>query len=80
MRCFDEFSEEQKDCLRRVFSTGRREFEELRQTSSLRWFEELINWNYVKGPIAVSLGCGRARFEVTEKGWRELKRKVEPMA
>ena len=71
MRCFDELSEEQKDYLRRVFSTGRREFRESRQTSSLRWFEELINWNYVKR-IAVSQGRHPSLFEVTEKGWREL--------
>ena len=81
-RKFETLSVSQQMCLREVFETGSRDFYPPNTWTDQRWFEELIQWNYVEMPIAgfVVIGDGPSRHQVTEKGWRELERKCADSA
>ena len=81
-RKFEALSVSQQTCLRKVFESGSRDFYPPNAWTDQRWFEELIQWNYVEVPIAgfVVFGDGPSRHQVTEKGWRELERKCADSA
>ena len=74
-RSFDKHSEEQQRLLRSVFATGSQEFGAKDRAISLRWFEDLITWNYVEHK-GRSRRYGDLPYRVTEKGWQELERKL----
>ena len=74
-RRFGDLSQQQKALLEENYRTGTRSFRKPSGTTKLRWFEELELWGYVEFKGG-SMFDEYFQYEITEKGWRELERKV----
>ena len=76
-RTFEELSKEQQGLLVAAYGTGTRHFEMPIESTRPRWFEELERWNYIEASdLAVYMSGMPWPYQVTEKGWREIERKL----
>ena len=75
-RRFNTLSEQQREFLIRIFMTGDRGFKiyEGQGTGTQRWFEELMNWNYIeRDPGGIWVSGMPDYYSITENGWEHIK-------